>query len=72
METEEVSPKKPNFGLILVITAVALLCFFLLAYVGLRKEHAMPGRYTKHPVTELRLPGSVLLSPVFRDRSNLT
>ena len=57
MQIENLPPNKPNFGLIVALSGVGLLVFFVLAYLFLHRDHVAPGRYNKHPVSRLVLPG---------------
>jgi hypothetical protein len=59
-ELFEVSPRKPNFMLILVLTGVALIVFFLGAYLLLSDtgKRVLPGLHPDpHPTSGL-IPGS--------------
>ena len=56
MEVEETLPKRSSFGRVVAITGVALLFFFLIGWLLLRRGHAVPGRYTKTPTSQLVQP----------------
>jgi hypothetical protein len=58
MEIEQVSPRKPNFLLILILFCVALVILFVLAYlfIDFDGKHLIFRHHTAHPTSQLVLP----------------
>jgi hypothetical protein len=58
MEIEQVSPKKPNFLLILILFCVALLLLFVVAYffIDFDGKHLTFRHHAAHPTSRLVLP----------------
>ena len=58
MEIEQISPKKPNFLLVLVLFCVSLLVIFVLAYLFLSFDgkHLTMRHHSAHPTSRLILP----------------
>jgi hypothetical protein len=60
MEIEQLPPKKPNFLLIVVLSSVALVLLFILAYlfVDFDGRHLTFRHHQAHPTSQLVLPNS--------------
>jgi hypothetical protein len=58
MDIEQVSPKKPNFLLILILFCATILVIFVLAYlfVDLEGGHLTFRHHARHPTSMLVLP----------------
>ena len=62
MQIEQVGPNKPKFGLVVILTGVALLAAFIVAVVILTMHKKNPTPFTKHPVSQIQRVGLPLLS----------
>jgi hypothetical protein len=60
MEIEQVTPKKPNFLLILILFCVALLVLFVVGYVFVRGDSRHLGfrHHYLHPTSQLVMPST--------------
>lgn len=58
MELEESKPNKPNFALVALLAACALIVVIIFAAVVVywRAERVKKPPYAKHPVSQLSLP----------------
>ncbi len=63
MEIEQTLPKKPNFLLVLGLFCVTILVVFALALTFLKMDggHLTLRHHTKHPTSQLALPGATHL-----------
>lgn len=61
MEIEQVSPKKPNFSLILGLFCLTLLLTLVVAYffVDLNGKHLTLRHHSAHPTSQLILPAHI-------------
>lgn len=58
MQLEQVKPNKPSFGLVVALSAVALIIIFVGAWLILEWSGHQKKKppFTKHPVSQLALP----------------
>ena len=58
MELEELPPNKPKFGLIVALSAVIMLIFFVVAYCTLDWDgkRFVPHHHSAHPTSRLEAP----------------
>jgi hypothetical protein len=59
---EQRPPHRPNFLLVVVLSAVGILVVFAIALLMLHvgPHRLLPGKHTEHPTTRLVLPGAAV------------
>jgi hypothetical protein len=65
MEIEQKLPKSPNFGIVVGLFCATLLVFFVLALIFIRFDgkHLTLRHHSRHPTSQLVLPGAGQTSP---------
>jgi hypothetical protein len=61
MDIEQVRPNKPNFGLVVGLSAAVMIVIFLIAYFTLDWDgkRLVPHHHQPHPTSQLVMPAVV-------------